>query len=172
MVRNTRCNSLAMRKSGLDRETGIQSESIVFWLNETEVVTTGDDGKIATTKSYQPVKLIAEDKRRESNHRALMEIPNVLTANWSNLDTSNQTGFLTNGGTSQTVGVRWESRGSSAPLPAARIHSDAQPKPGDSLNGRACKQFAEATTSPNLQVAQVRFDQEVTPSQAEILFSG
>lgn len=158
-------------KVRLDRETGIQSESIVFWLNETEKVAASDDGTIKTSKSYQPVKLIAEENVIIKSPR-IDGLTQRLTANWSNFNTQNRTGFRRNGGSDQRLSLagRVEVRRPLYQMQQSILSPTQNPVTPD-INGMQTIRHNQPPT-PNSRVAQVRFDEEIRQVNQKFSFRG
>lgn len=158
-------------KVRLDRDTAIQSESIVFWLNETEVVAASDDGTIKTSKNFQPVKLIAQEN-------VIIKSPRIdgmtqrLTANWTNVDAQNRTGLLRNAGADQRLAFtgRVEARRPLYQMQQSLLRPDQNPVSTNSNGMQTIRK--NQTPMPISKVAQVRFDEEVRPINQKFSFQG
>ncbi len=158
-------------KVRIDLQTAIQSDKIAFWLNESEVITTGDDGKFATAKKYQPVKLIAETNVVIKSPR-LDGSTGRLTATWSNDGTTPQTGLVRPAGSAQMLASNGKVTVHRPRYLAQEAPFHVNHKQG-SLDGRNMQPISRSPGQMRpTQVATASFDQEVSPRQQKFSFQG
>ena len=158
-------------KVRVDRQTGIQSDKIAFWLNESEVVATGDDGKLVTTKKYLPVKLIAETNVVIKSPR-LDGSTRRLTATWSNDATPSQTGLVVPANTTQMLALGGKVL-VHRPRYLTQEDTFRENQNRGSLNQRNMQLIrrSHGQTLP-AQVATASFDQAIAPRQQKFAFQG